>query len=137
MPSACRVIVIKNGSRFLKKIDAETPQDLALHLIVDNDATHKHPKVKNWVKRHPRFHMHFIPTSSSWLNMIERWFRDITHARIRNGSFRSVDKLERAIRDYIDHHNANTKTFVWTKKAADILEKVERARASLNKLPSE
>lgn len=123
--------------RFLKKIDAETPQDLALHLIVDNYATHKHPKVKNWVKRHPRFHMHFIPTSSSWLNMIERWFRDITHARIRNGSFRSVDKLERAIRDYIDHHNANPKTFVWTKKAADILEKVERARASLNKLPSE
>jgi hypothetical protein len=71
--------------------------------------------------------MHFTPTSSSWLNMIERWFRDITQARIRNGSFRSVDKLERAIRDYIDHHNDNPKTFVWTKKAADILEKVGRA----------
>jgi hypothetical protein len=81
--------------------------------------------------------MHFTPTSSSWLNMIERWFRDITQARIRNGSFRSVDKLERAIRDYIDDHNANPTTLVWTNKAADILEKVEHARASLNKLPSE
>ena len=123
--------------KFLKKIDAETPPDLDLHLIVDNYCTHKHSKVKSWLKRHPRFHMHFTPTSSSWLNMIERWFRDITQARIRNGSFRSVDKLERAIRDYIDHHNANPTTFVWTKKAADILEKVERARAALNRIPSE
>lgn len=122
---------------FLKKIDAETPPNLDLHLIVDNYCTHKHSKVKSWLKRHPRFHIHFTPTSSSWMNMIERWFRDITQARIRNGSFRSVDKLERAIRDYIDHHNANPKTFVWTKKAADILEKVGRARAALHKIPSE
>lgn len=91
----------------------------------------------NGLKRHKRFHMHFIPTSSSWLNVIERWFRDITCNRIRNGVFRSVEQLEKAIQDYIDHHNANPKTFVWTKKAEDILEKVKRARAALNKIPSE
>jgi hypothetical protein len=81
--------------------------------------------------------MHFTPTSSSWLNVIERWFRDITCNRVRNGVFRSVEQLEQAIRDYIDHHNANPKTFVWTKKAEDILEKVKRARAALNKISSE
>jgi transposase len=123
--------------KFLKEIDAETPPELDLHLIVDNYATHKHPKVQNWLKRHKRFHIHFIPTSSSWLNVIERWFRDITCNRIRNGVFRSVEQLEQAINDYIDHHNANPKTFVWTKKAEDILEKVKRARAALNKIPSE
>ncbi len=122
--------------RFLKKIDAETPSDLDLHLIVDNYATHKHPKVKNWLKRHKQFHIHFIPTSSSWLNVIERWFRDITQNRIRKGVFKSVEQLETAIRDYVDHHNANPKSFVWTRKAEDILEKVARARASLNKIPS-
>lgn len=122
--------------RFLKKIDAETPPELDLHLIVDNYSTHKHPKVKNWLRRHKRFHIHFIPTSSSWLNVIERWFRDITQNRIRNGVFRSVQQLEQAIRDYIAHHNANPTTFVWTKKAEDILAKVTRARAALNKIPS-
>lgn len=122
--------------KFLKKIDAETPPDLDLHLIVDNYSTHKHPKVQDWLKRHRRFHMHFTPTSSSWLNVIERWFREITHHRIRNGVFRSVPELIQAIRDFIDHHNANPKTFVWTKKAADILEKVARARAALDKIPS-
>jgi transposase len=122
--------------RFLKKIDAETPPELDLHLIVDNYATHKHPKVQTWLRRHKRFHIHFIPTSSSWLNVIERWFRDITHNRIRKGVFNSVAQLEQAIRDYIDHHNANPNTFVWTKKAEDILEKVTRARAALNKIPS-
>jgi transposase len=122
--------------KFLKKIDAETPPELDLHLIVDNYSTHKHPKVQAWLKRHKRFHMHFTPTSSSWLNVIERWFREITHHRIRNGVFRSVEELVQAIRDFIDHHNANPKTFIWTKKAADILEKVARARAALNKIPS-
>jgi transposase len=122
--------------KFLKKIDSETPSDLDLHLIVDNYATHKHPKVMSWLKRHPRFHLHFTPTSSSWLNVIERWFRDLTHNRIRNGVFRSVTELEQAIRDYIDHHNANPKSFVWTKKANDILEKVARARKALDKIPS-
>jgi hypothetical protein len=113
--------------------------DLDLHLIVDNYATHKHPKVKSWLKRHPRFHIQFIPTSSSWLNVIERWFRDITHNR--NGVFKSVEGLKQAIRDNIEqhnieHHNANPTSFVWTKKAEDTLEKVARARASLNKIPS-
>jgi transposase len=122
--------------KFLKKIDAETPPELDLHLIVDNYATHKHPKVLSWLKRHPRFHQHFTPTSSSWLNVIEHWFRDLTQNRIRNGIFRSVAELKPAIRDYIDHHNANPKSFVWTKKAEDILEKVARARTALNKVPS-
>jgi transposase len=122
--------------KFLRKIDRETPPELDLHLIVDNYATHKHPKVNSWLQRHKRFHIHFIPTSSSWLNVIERWFRDITHNRIRNGVFKSVPQLEQAIRDYIDHHNANPKTFVWTKKAEDILEKVARARKALDKIPS-
>jgi transposase len=122
--------------KFLKKIDAETPAELDLHLIVDNYATHKHPKVKAWLKRHPRFHIHFIPTSSSWLNVIERWFRDITQHRIRNGVFKSVEQLIQAIEEYIAHHNANPKAFVWTKKAEDILEKVTRARKALNKTPS-
>jgi transposase len=122
--------------KFLKKIDSETPAELDLHLIVDNYATHKHPKVLSWLKRHPRFHQHFTPTSSSWLNVIERWFRDLTQNRIRNGVFRSVAELEQAIRDYIEHHNAHPKSFVWTKKAADILEKVTRARQALNKIPT-
>ena len=81
--------------KFLKLIDAETPAELDLHLIVDNYATHKHPKVKAWLKRHPRFHIHFIPTSSSWLNLVERWFREITDKRIRRGTFRSVEQLIR------------------------------------------
>jgi transposase len=121
---------------FLKKIDAETPAELDLHLIVDNYATHKHPKVQSWLKRHQRFHMHFIPTSSSWLNVIERWFRDITERRIRRGAFRSVEQLEAAIEDYINRHNASPKSFVWTAKAEDILAKVRRARAALNKIPT-
>ena len=116
--------------KFLKRIDAETPADLDLHLIVDNYATHKHPNVLKWLTRHPRFHIHFTPTSSSWLNVIERWFRDITQDRIRNGVFSIVAELEQAIADYIQHHNNNPKTFVWTKKAEDILAKV--ARVTLN-----
>jgi transposase len=122
--------------KFLKQIDAETPPELDLHLIVDNYATHKHPKVLSWLKRHPRFHLHFTPTSSSWLNVIERWFRDLTQNRLRHGVFRSVAELEQAIRDYVEHHNAHPKSFVWTKKAADILENVTRARQALNKLPT-
>jgi transposase len=122
--------------KFLKKIDAETPPELDLHLIVDNYSTHKHPKVQAWLKRHKRFHIHYTPTSSSWLNVIERWFREITHHRIRNGVFRSVEELIQAIDDFINHHNANPKAFVWTKKAADILEKVARARAALDNVPT-
>ena len=118
---------------FLKLIDAETPPDLDLHLIVDNYSTHKHVKVKSWLKRHKRFHVHFIPTSSSWLNLIERWFREITDKRIRRGAFPSVKALEDAIRAFIETHNMNPKSFTWTAKVEDILEKVDRARAALDK----
>jgi len=122
--------------KFLKKIDAETPSELDLHLIIDNYATHNHPMVKRWLLKHPRFHMHFTPTSSSWLNVIERWFRDITQKRIRRGTFSSVPALIEAIENYIAEHNRDPKSFVWTAKAADILEKVRRARAALDKIPS-
>jgi transposase len=120
--------------KFLQQIDAETPAGLDLHLIVDNYATHKHPKVIAWLKRHARFHIHFTPTSSSWLNLVERWFREITDKRIRRGVFRSVKELVTAIMDYIQQHNVDPKTFVWHAKAEDILAKVRRARARLDKM---
>lgn len=123
--------------KFLNQIDSETPAELDLHLIVDNYATHKHPKVKAWLKRHPRFHFHFIPTSSSWLNLVERWFREITDKRIRRGAFQSVKQLIEAIRAYIDEQNENPKPFVWTAKAEEILEKVRLVRAVLDKIASE
>jgi transposase/DNA-binding MarR family transcriptional regulator len=120
--------------KFMKLIDQQTPAELDLHLIVDNYATHKHPKVKAWLKRHPRFHQHFVPTSSSWLNMVERWFRDLTDKRIRRGVFKSVADLIAAIQAYIEHHNSNPKPFVWTAKAEDIIAKYRRAKAVLDKL---
>ena len=122
--------------RFLKMIDRHTPKDKELHLIVDNYATHKHLKVKAWLAKHPRFHMHFTPTSSSWLNMVERFFRDITDKRIRRGVFTSVPELEAAINEYIAAHNAKPKPFIWTAKASDILAKVTRARVALHKSTS-
>lgn len=122
--------------KFLKRIDAETPAGLDLHLIVDNYATHKHPKVKAWLKRHARFHVHFIPTSSSWLNLIERWFREITDKRIRRGTFRNVEQLIEAILAFIQEHNDAPQAFHWTAKADDILAKVRRARQVLDKTPS-
>jgi len=122
--------------KFLKQIDAETPAELDLHLIVDNYATHKHPKVKSWLRRHPRFHIHFTPTSSSWLNLVERWFREITDNRIRRGTFHNVEQLIQAIMDYITEHNQSPQPFVWTAKADEILAKVQRARNVLNKLQS-
>ena len=118
--------------KFLRVIDDVTPADKELHLIADNYATHKHPKVKKWLARHPRFHMYFTPTSSSWLNMVERFFRDLTEQRLRRGIFRDVEELIMAIGDYIDKHNDNPKPFVWTAKASDVLEKVKRARAVLD-----
>jgi len=123
--------------RFLKLIDAETPADLDLHLIVDNYSTHKHPKVQAWLKRHPRFHLHFTPTSSSWLNLVERWFREITEKRLRRGTFQNIEQLEAAIDAFITEHNANPQTFTWTAKAEVILEKVRRARAVLDKSPTD
>jgi len=104
---------------------------------VDNYATHKHPKVKAWLKKHPRFHVHFTPTSSSWLNVIERWFRELTQKRLKRGVFRSVKELVQAIEEYVQHHNENPQGFKWTKKAGDILAKVKRAKAALDKSASE
>jgi transposase len=120
--------------RFLKRIDGETPAGLDLHLIVDNYGTHKHPNVKAWLKRHSRFHLHFIPTSSSWLNMVERWFREITDKRIRRGTFRNVPALIEAIKNYIDNHNQNPQVFVWTAPVAHILSKVAKCKEALDAL---
>jgi transposase len=118
--------------KFLRVIDDVTPPEKDLYLIADNYATHKHPKVQRWLKRHPRFHMCFTPTSSSWLNMVERFFRDLTQQRLRRGIFRDVEELIITIGDYIDKHNDKPKPFIWTAKATDILEKVKRARAVLD-----
>jgi len=120
--------------KFLKLIDASTPPDKDLHLIVDNYATHKHPKVKAWLGKHPRFHLHFTPTSASWLNMVERFFREITTKRLRRGVFHSVEHLIEAIEAYIASYNETPSPFVWTAKASDILAKVSRARRKLQLL---
>ena len=120
--------------RFLKLIDQQTAADLVLHLIVDNYATHKTPAVKRWLKRHPRFHLHFTPTSASWLNMVERFFAEITRKRIRRGTFKSVAELKSAIMEYLENHNADPKPFIWTKSAGEILEKVARAKQALESL---
>jgi transposase len=117
--------------RFLRLIDQKTPPGLDLHLMVDNYATHKTPEVKRWLKRHPRFHLHFTPTSASWLNMVERFFAEITRKRIRRGAFKSVPELENAIMEYLEKHNADPKPFIWTKSAGEILEKVARAKQVL------
>src|SRR5271168_5119794 len=116
---------------FLRLLDDATPEHKQLHLIVDNYATHKHPAVQRWLKRHSRFHIHFTPTSASWLNMVERFFRDLTANRLRRGVFRDVIELVTAIEDYVDHHNKRPKPFIWTATASDILEKVKRARKTL------
>jgi transposase len=118
--------------KFLKKIDRETPKDKALHLIADNYATHKHPVVQEWLAKHPRITMHFTPTSASWLNMVERFFRDITTDQLRRGVFTSVPDLISTIDEYIIHHNKNPKPFIWTKSARDILQKVIRANSRLS-----
>lgn len=122
--------------RFLNLIRKETPAEKEIHLICDNYATHKHAKVKAWQKRNRRFHFHFTPTSASWLNMVERFFRDLTVNRIRRGVFRSVGDLTAAIDEYLVSHNASPKPFVWTATACDILEKVKRGRAKLNNMQS-
>ena len=118
--------------KFLRQIDRQTPKGKTLHLIADNYATHKHPTVQAWLDKHPRFHMHFTPTSASWLNMVERFFRDITTARLRRGVFTSVPELTAAINEYVAHHNINPKPFIWTKSARDILQKVIRANSRLS-----
>ncbi len=118
--------------KFLRQIDRETPKDKTLHLIADNYATHKHPVVQEWLAKHPRFIMHFTPTSASWLNMVERFFRDISETRLRRGVFTSVPELVTAIDQYIVHHNVKPKPFIWTKSARDILQKVIRANSRLS-----
>jgi len=120
--------------RFLKRIDTDTPSGLDLHLIVDNYATHKHPKVQSWLRRHPRIHLHFIPTSSSWLNMIERWFRDLTCHRLRRGSFDSVPSLITAIAEYLSNHNQNPRIFVWTAPVEKILSKIAICKEAFDAL---
>jgi len=116
---------------FLRRINRQTPKELDVHLILDNYQTHKHPKVKQWLAKHPRFHMHFIPTSASWLNMVERVFAELTQKTIRRGVFRSVADLISAIERFLEHRNANPKPFTWTATAEAIVEKVARARAVL------
>lgn len=115
-----------------KQIDTQTPQDKTLHLIADNYATHKHQKVQQWLAKHPRIHMHFTPTSASWLNVIERFFRDITVDRLRRGVFTDIPELIAAIDECIAHHNIKPKPFIWKKTAADILQKVIRANNRLS-----
>jgi transposase len=124
----------KEFVKFLNTINKKTPADLDLHLILDNYSTHKTPLVKRWLKRHKRFHLHFIPTSSSWLNMIERWFRDLTDKAIRRGSFKSVQSLIEAIEKYLAIHNAAPKIFTWTKDADTILAKVVKCKEALGTL---
>ena len=121
---------------FLELIDRETPADKEIHLIADNYATHKHPNVQQWLTDHPRFHVHFTPTSASWLNMVERFFRDLTQKRLRRGNFTSLPDLISAIEGYLAQHNKKPKPFIWTKSASDILEKVKRAREVLMKSPT-
>lgn len=117
--------------RFLKRIDSETSPDFALHLIVDNYGAHKHPRVQLWLGRHPRFHLHFIPTSSSWLNMVERWFGEITQKRLRRGTFGSVPSLIQAIKEYIENHNQNPQAFVWTATPERIMQKITKCKEAL------
>jgi transposase len=119
---------------FLNKIDRTTPAHLDLHLIADNYATHKTPAVKRWFKRHARFHIHFTPTSGSWLNLVERLFAEITRQRIRRGTFTSVPELKAAIEDWIEHRNNNPKPFTWTKSSSKIVASYRRARKKLDTL---
>jgi transposase len=120
--------------KFLRIIDREVPKGLQIHMICDNYGTHKHANVKKWLAKHPRFHLHFIPTSSSWLNLVEPWFRDLTDKAIRRGVFHSVNDLVTAIEDYQKVNNENPKPFVWTATAEQILAKVARGRVALEQV---
>jgi transposase len=117
--------------RFLRTIDREVPKGLQVHLILDNYSTHKHENVKKWLEKHPRFHLHFTPTSSSWLNLIERWFGKLTDKAVRRGIFHSVPELINAIDTYLNVNNENPEPFVWTATAEQILTKVRRGRVAL------
>src|SRR4051794_1257992 len=121
----------KNASVFLEKVDAATDSGLAVHLILDNYGTHKHPEVKEWFKAHDRYHVHFTPTSGSWLNQIERWFAEITRKRIRRGTFRSVRDLIKAIKDYVRQYNKHPQPFQWVASARKIIRKVNKYKETL------
>ena len=112
--------------QFLRTIEANVPAELDVHVVMDNYGTHKTPAIKAWFARHPRFHVHFTPTSASWLNQVERWFATLTDKYIRRGTHRSTRQLESAIRDYLNANNANPKPFIWAKSADDILSSIER-----------
>lgn len=112
--------------QFLQTIDKATPSELDLHLVLDNLATHKTPAVRRWLVKHPRFHLHFTPTSASWINMVERWFATLTEKQLRRGTHRSTQALEDAIRSYVALTNKTAKPFVWSKTADEILESVQR-----------
>ncbi len=120
--------------KFLRRLDAEFPGDIALHLVMDNYGTHQHPKVQTWLKRHPRFVPHFVPTSSSWLNLVERWFGELTAKAIRRGSFASVADLESAIAQFLEAWNENPKPFVWTATVESIQAKLARCRQTLEQI---
>jgi len=123
--------------KFLRTIDREVPKGLQIHMIVDNYGTHKHENVNKWLAKHPRFHLHFIPTSSSWANMVERFFGELTDKALRRGVFHSVPDLIAAIERYLEAHNENPEPFVWTATAEKILEKVRRGRLALNQLATQ
>jgi transposase len=120
--------------KFLRRIDAEFPAEIKLHVVMDNYGTHKHPKVQNWLKRHPRFVPHFIPTSSSWLNLVERWFGELTGKRIRRGTFVSVADLIAAIEEYLAAWNTNPKPFIWTATVDSIMEKLSKCKQTLENI---
>ena len=120
--------------RFLKQIHRETPKDLAIHIIADNYSTHKQAKVKDWLKKHARFHMHFTPTGSSWMNLVERFFADLTQDCIRDGSFRAVRELVEAIQDYLSARNEKPKKYVWRAQGEEILRKIQKAREAQTQL---
>jgi transposase len=122
--------------KFLRMIDETIPEEKEIYLICDNYATHKHARVQRWLQSHKRFNVRFTPTSASWLNMVERFFRDLTQNQLKRGIFQDLEQLIMAIGNYIDQHNRKPKPFIWTAKASDILEKVTRAQTALNKRPS-
>ena len=120
--------------KFLRRLDQEFPGDIPLHLVMDNYGTHKHPNVQAWLKKHPRFLPHYVPTSSSWLNLVERWFSELTSKRIRRGTFLNVPELITAIEEFMDTWNRNPKPFVWTATVDSIVEKLQRCRQTLENI---
>ncbi len=120
--------------KFLRRLDAEFPPELKLHLVMDNYGTHKEPHVRAWLKKHPRFVCHFVPTSSSWMNLVERWFRELTEKAIRRGSFVSVPDLKQAIEAFMQAWNENPKPFIWSATVEDIIKKIDRARVKMEQI---